>query len=160
MTFDPTFFVAASVVLFFLAAARPAGRFIAGGLDKRSAEIKKQLDDASRLKEEAQVLLAGYQRKREKAQEEAEEIISHAQLEAERILALARDQLDRDLAKRTEMVLQKIAQAEDSVVQEIRDQAVDITISAARRIIVEQLQKEDADDIVRAAIGNIEGKLH
>ena len=113
-----------------------------------------------RLKEEAQAVLALYQRKQKKTLENSEEIIAHAKSEAERIIENAKSSIEDEIAKRTSMAIQKIAQAEVRVIQEIRDNAVDITVSAARSIIMENLDKDVADSVIDIAISDIGRKLN
>ena len=160
MHFDASFWVAVAFCLFILLVAKPIGRAMGSSLDGRSARIKSELDDAMRLKEEAQAVLALYQRKQKKTIENAEEIIDHARSEAERIIASAKETLRDDIAKRTELAIQKIAQAENQVVAEIRDNAVDITVSAAKTLIMDNLNKEISDEIIDTAIGDIGRKFH
>lgn len=160
MHFDESFWVAVSFFTFIFLVAKPVGRFIAAGLDKRSHTIKEELDEAMRLKEEAQALLASYQRKQRKAVEEAEEILDHARDEAERITRQAQSHLEQEIAKRTEIALQKIAQAQTSVVQEIRDNAVDITVSASRMLLEKHLDKKRAEELITDAVSSIDRKLH
>jgi len=160
MSFDATFWVALSFFIFIFLVAKPIGRAIGGALDNRSSKIKSELDDAMRLKEEAQAVLALYQRKQKKTLENSEEIIAHAKSEAERIIENAKSSIEDEIEKRTTLAVQKIAQTEARVVQEIRENAVDITISAAREIIMEDLDKDVADSVIDTAISDIGRKLN
>lgn len=160
MQFDEAFFVAVSFVIFVLLVARPLGGLIARGLDNRADGIKKELDEAIQLKEEAQALLASYQRKHKRAVDEAEEIVSHAKQEAKRLIEETKGKLEDELAIRTKLAEQKIAQAEARVIQEIRDNAVEITINAARTLIMENLSSEVADELLEVAIANADRTFH
>ena len=160
MHFDESFWVAAAFAIFVALVASPISRFITSALDKRAARIKQELDEAVRLKEEAQALLAEYQRKQKRCLEEADEIIDHARGEAERIVSSTKARLEEELARRTEVALQKIAQTEARVVEEIRDNAVDITISTARRVLADNLGADAAEEIVGKAISGMDQKLH
>lgn len=159
-SFDESFWVGAAFILFVALIAKPVGSFIIKQLDRRSSRIKAELDEAVRLKEEAQAVLALYQRKQRKAIEEAEEIINHAQEEAARIIEISKKNLEDELKKRTELALQKIEQAEANIVKEIRQNAVDITISAAKTLILENLEKDAEESIVLKAISDIDRKFH
>ena len=160
MHVDEAFFVAISFFIFVALVAKPMARFIRSGLDTRAAKIQKELDEAIELKEEAQALLASYQRKYKKALEEADDIIAHAKKEARRMIEVAKGELEDSLDKRTQMAEQKIAQAEARVIQEIQDNAVDVTISAARTLIVENLSNEAAEELLGVAIADVDRKFH
>src|SRR3546814_12622238 len=84
---DPTFGVLVAFVIFVVAVFKPAKRAILGGLDARIAQIRTEVEEAQRLREEAQTLLAGYQRKQRQAIQEAEEIVARAKTEAKRLAA-------------------------------------------------------------------------
>ena len=160
MHFDESFVVAISVLVFVLLVGKKLGKLVAGGVDTRNVSIKKELDQAISLKEEAQALLASYQRKQKKALEEAEDIIANAKEEAERIVNGTRKKVEEELAKRSEIAVQKIAQAEANAIQGIRENAVDLTISAARQLILENMNKESAEQLVKNAIGDLNRKFH
>ena len=86
-------------------------RVITKSLDDRAARIKAELDEARKLKDEAAELLAEYQRKRQAAEGEAQDIISGAKAEAERMAAEAKTRIEDFVARRTKMAETKIAQA-------------------------------------------------
>ncbi len=158
--FDAEFWVAVAFVLFVAAVARKGYRFITKGLDARAARIEAELEEAVRLREEAQALLAGYQRKQRDAARDAEEIVEHAKAEAAR----AAEQMERDLeaalARRTRLAESKIAQAEAQALAEVRDLAVDAAIGAARRLIAENMDEGGDEKLVDEAIAELGDKLH
>lgn len=160
MQFDESLVVAASFVVFVVLAAKPIARLLAGGLDTRSAAIKKELDQAMALKEEAQALLASYQRRQKKALEDAEDIIANAKEEAQRIVSTTRKKVEEELGKRTELAMQKITQAEATAIQGIRENAVDLTVSAARQLILENMSPESAESLVEKTISDLNRKFH
>lgn len=160
MFHDPQFWVALSFVLFVLAVFKPIGKIMGSALDNRSAKIQKELDEALRLKEEAQALLASYQRKQKEAAEEAKNIIKHAQEEAKRITLEAENSLEENLNKKIQLAMQKIASYEHSVMQEVRTNSIDIAVSTVRNLVKEKLSKEVADGLVTRAINEMNKKLH
>ena len=83
---DEKFWVAVSFVTFFALAWKPVGRILASALDKRSQQIEASLAEASRLREEAQELLASFQRRQCEALLEAEEILNKAKAESDLML--------------------------------------------------------------------------
>ena len=117
---DSSFWVAVSFTLFVLALLYfGVPRRVTEALDARSAQIAQELDEARKLREEAQALLANYQRKQRDAEQEAEEIVTQARAEAERLAAETRETLAAQLERRTKQAEDKIAQAEAQAVKEV-----------------------------------------
>jgi F-type H+-transporting ATPase subunit b len=157
---DPSFWVAVSFVLFILLIYKPAGKFINKALDERALRIKNELGEALRLKEEAQALLASYQRKQKEMTEEAESIVAEAEAEAKRIAKESEQELDVALNKRVELAMQKIASYENAVIQQVKNNSVDIAISTVRSIVMDTLNKEASEELIGKAISGIDKKLH
>ena len=157
---DPAFWVAVAFVIFAAFILWKVSDKITGALDDRSVGIKKELDDAAALREEAQALLASYQRKQRDALAEADDIVAQAKVEAERLAADAEVALEAEIKRRTEMALEKITQAETQVVQEVRNTAIDVAIKAAGSLIKENIDEAKAASLINESIGDIEGKLH
>lgn len=160
MHFDATFWVAIAIVTFFVVFGKTLFGIIGKSLDSRSARIAQELEEALRLKEEAKSILALYQRKHHRMMEEADEILNHAREEAERIVEGAKTRIDEELNKRTEMALQRIATMETRVMQEIRDNAVEVTIAAARNLIMDNMGNEVAEEVISDAISEIQRKFN
>jgi F-type H+-transporting ATPase subunit b len=153
------FWVAVAFLLFVVAAYRPLRRAITGALDERSARIRAELEEATRLREEANSALAAYQRKQREAAREAEEIVAFAEKEAAQIKAKTQADLDAALARREQMALDRIAQAEAQALQEVRNTAVEVAIAAARKLVVQGLDQSRADALVAEAIAELPKKL-
>lgn len=150
-------------IAFFLVvflAFKPVSRAIAAALDARSAKIKARLDEAHKLREEAQEMLATYQRKQRDAMKEAEEIIAHAKAEAERLAKQAAKDLEASMKRREQMAMDRIAQAEAQAVREVQNLAVDVAIGAAQKVIGESLSAAQTGTLVDNAIKDLPGKLH
>ena len=156
---NPEFWVLVAFAIFIAAVGKKAYQAITGRLDARADQIKQELDEALRLREEAQALLAGYQRQQRDAGEEAEEILDQAKLAAEADSAAAAADLKALLERRTRLAEENIAQAEARALKEIRETTVDVAVSAARRLIAESLDGKRADALVEDAIGELEEKL-
>ncbi|HSK41702.1 MAG TPA: F0F1 ATP synthase subunit B [Arenibaculum sp.] len=154
------FWVAVAFVIFVVIAFKPARRAILAMLDDRTERIRTELDEAQRLREEAQTLLAGYQRRQRDALKEAEDIIAHAREEAERLRNRSIEDLDNALARREAQAMDKIAQAEASAVQDVRNLTVDLAIAASGRIIAERLDAGQSAKLVDQAIGDLPRHLH
>ena len=139
---------------------RPVSRAIAAALDARSAKIKARLDEAQRLREEAQELLAAYQRKQRDAMREAEEIIAHAKAEAERLAQQAARDLEAQLKRREQQAMDRIAQAEAQAVREVQNLAVDVAVAAAQSVIAGSLSSTQATALVDPSIRVLYSSLH
>src|SRR6185437_16059727 len=127
---DPEFWVLIAVVIFVAAVFKPASRAITGGLDARATRIRTELDEARRLREGAEKLVADYRAKEREAKADAETIVAHAQAEAERIAAQSARGLEFALERRQRMAEERIAQAEAKALDEVRAAAIDVAIAA------------------------------
>jgi F-type H+-transporting ATPase subunit b len=161
MLATPEFWVLVSFVLFvgLLVYLKVPDR-LATALDERAARISKELDEARQLREEAQALLAEYERKRRDAEKEAEAIIIQAREEAEAFAAETRHKLTETVERRGRLAEEKIAQAEAQAVKEVRAAAAELAIAAATRMIAEQVQGAKADQLVDSSIAALKGRLH
>jgi F-type H+-transporting ATPase subunit b len=130
------------------------------GLDDRAAKIRADLEEAARLRTEAQQLYADYQEKQKNAMKEAAEIVAHAQEEAKRLAAQAEADLKVSLARRQAMAEQKIAQAEQQAVQDVRGAAVNLAVDAARTMLVSAMQGGGAQAATDKAIADVRTLIH
>lgn len=160
MELDATFWAFIALLLFFaiLIYFKVPG-FITKTLDSRIARIEADLDEAKRLREEAQALLAEYERKRKAAESEAEEIVAAAQEEAERMTAEAEAALEDMVARRTKAVEDKIAQAEAQALADVRARSADVAIEAARLILADQV-KDNGGALVDQSIKDVASRLN
>jgi F-type H+-transporting ATPase subunit b len=129
-------------------------------LDQRQARIKAELDEAKRLRDEAQSLLEAYQQKRREAETEAEAILAGARAEAERIAQEAAAKLEEFIARRTRMAETKIAQAEVQALADVRAAAADAAVSAAEKILVQSARNNVADTLIAKGIDEVKKKLN
>jgi len=155
-----TFWVAVAFAVFAIAAFKPGKRILGEALDGRIAKIREEVEEAQRLREEAQATLASYQRRQREAIQEAEQIIAHAREEAERARANAMTDLEDSIARREQQAAIKIAQAEAAALDEIREKAVDMAIEAAARLLEKKMAGEAGEKFVASAIKDIPKKLH
>jgi F-type H+-transporting ATPase subunit b len=135
-------------------------RQLGKSLDDRAARIKAELDEARKLKEEAAALLADYQRKREQAEHEAQDIIAGAKAEAERLAADAKTKLEEFVARRTKLAETKIAQAEAQAAADVRAAAADAAVAAAERILAQQAKGSLAGELIAKGIEDVRKKLN
>ena len=129
-------------------------------LDQRGARIKAELDDARRLRDEAEGLLAEYKRKRQAADAEADAIIANARAEAERIAAEAKVRMEEFVARRSQVAQAKIAQAETQAVAEVRAAAAEAAVAAAEKILRESAKGEVAERLLADGIRDVKAKLN
>ncbi len=157
---DPQTWVLVGFVIFVAFFVWKAGKPIIGALDDRAARIKEELDEAQRLREEAQHLLAEYQRKQRDAVKEAEAMLSAAEDEAERVRAHAAGELEASLKRREQQALDRIAQAEAQAAAEVRNLAVDLAVAATAKVLEDKLDDKTAAKLVDGAIKELPEKLH
>ncbi len=157
---DPTFWVLVAFVLFIGAAGRPIAKAITAGLDKRADKIRADMEEAEKLREEAQDLLASYQRKQRDAEEEAKAIVAHAREESERLVVQGRERLEAALERREKLAMDRIEQAEAQAIDTVRAKTVDVALSATRDFLANKFTGKEADALVEAAIKELPEKLH
>jgi F-type H+-transporting ATPase subunit b len=137
-----------------------AHRKVISALDQRQARIKGELDQARRLREEAQALLGEFERKAQEAETEAQAIIASAKAEAERLAAEAKAKAEDFVARRTKMAETKIAQAEAQAVADVRSAAADAAAAAAEKILSTAAKGKVAEDLLLRGIADIKQKFN
>jgi F-type H+-transporting ATPase subunit b len=135
-------------------------RKVFDSLDARRARIKSELDDARKLREEAQALLADFERKGREAEKEAEAIIASAKVEAERLATEAKARIEDFVARRTKMAEQKIVQAEAQALADVKSAAADAAVAAAERILAVSAKGKVAEDLLARGIEDVKSKFN
>jgi F-type H+-transporting ATPase subunit b len=158
---EPEFWVAVGFVI-FVAVLVYVGvpKMMTKALDDRAKRVQDDLNEARRLKEEAQKLLAEYQAKQRLADEEAAAIVAGAKAEAERFAAEAKAKMEEFVARRSKMAETKIAQAEARAVADVRAAAAEAAVSAAEKILTDSVKGKVADDLLARGIGDVKTKLN
>lgn len=133
---------------------------ITGALDKKSAEIKRQLEEAHALRAEAEALLARQQSQQKDALRQVKEIAALAAEEAENHAREIRATLTATIERRSRLAQEKIAQAEAQAVKEVRDVVINVATDAARELIAEALKGDRQKEIVDDAIKNLGSSIH
>jgi len=149
---DPHSWVLFSAIVFAVVAWKKGKAPLVSMLDARTAKIRAELEEAQRLRAEAEKLLADYQEKTRHAEEAARKIIAEAKQSAAALQATAEKKLTEDLARRENQLMERIARAEQTAVQEVRRQAADLAANAAREMITQSLSTNGnklVDDAVR-----------
>ncbi|MER9847895.1 F0F1 ATP synthase subunit B [Mesorhizobium sp. M0106] len=133
---------------------------IAKALDARADKISSELEEARRLREEAQQLLGQYLRKRKEAEQEAAAIVAAAKREADMLAAEAHKKTEDYVARRTALAEQKIGQAEREAIGEVRASAVDIAVEAARALLAGKIDAKAGADLFNASLRDLKSKLN
>jgi F-type H+-transporting ATPase subunit b len=158
---DPEFWVAFAFVIFIGVLVKfGVPKMALSALDERSDRIKQALDEAHRLRSEAQAVLVQYQKKREEAEKEAQAIIVSARVEAERLAGEAKGKVEEFIARRTKMAESKIAQAEAQALADVRAAAADAAVAAAEKILVQTTHGAAAESLIAKGISDLKAKLN
>jgi F-type H+-transporting ATPase subunit b len=156
---ESEFWVLVAAIVFVALVGRKVFGALAGGLDARAARIRGELDEARRLREEAEQLLAEYRAKQQQAAADAEAIVAQAKAEAERIATQSARDLEQALERRQHMAEDRIAQAEAKALAEVRSAAVDIAIAAAREVITHEIDERRGSALLDEAIVTLPQRL-
>jgi F-type H+-transporting ATPase subunit b len=158
---EPETWVAIGFVIFLgVLVYMGAHRRIIDGIDRRQARIKSELDEAVRLRQEAQLVLAEFERKGREAEAEAASIVAGATAEAERLAAEAKARMEDFVLRRTKMAEAKIAQAEAQALADVRAAAADTAVAAAERILSAAAKGKVAEDLLARGIEDIKKRFN
>jgi F-type H+-transporting ATPase subunit b len=158
---EPEFWVAVGfVILMIVFAYVGVHRTVLTALDHRRDRIKSELDEASRLKDEAAKLLADYKARGATAEREAQDIVAAAKAEAERIAAEAKAKMEDFVVRRTKTAESKIALAEAQAIADVRSAAADAAVAAASSILAQSVKGSVADDLLAKGIAEVRQKLN
>ncbi|MBF9035373.1 F0F1 ATP synthase subunit B [Rhodobacterales bacterium HKCCE2091] len=131
-----------------------------GLLDKRAEQIRADLDEARALREEAQSILAGYERKQRDVAEQAERIVSAARADAAAAAEQAKEDLKASIARRVKQAEDQIANAEQKAVRQVRDRAIEVAVAAASDILGQQTTATEANKLIDASIAQVGQRLN
>lgn len=129
-------------------------------LDDRAETIRSELDEARNLRDEAQAVLAAYERKSREVAEQSQRIIDHAREEARLAANAAKEDLKQSIARRLKAAEEQITSAEEKATRELRNRAVDVAIAAAAKILADSTTATEANKRIDAAIAEVESRLH
>ena len=150
-----SFFLFVALIIYYKVPA-----MITAALDKRAADIGKQLDEARRLREEAEALLASYKRRQAEAMQEAEAIIAQAKDEAERLAVETHAAMEAQVVRRQQVAEDKIRQAETTAIAEVRAAAAEVAVNAARAVIADKVDAAKDNALIEKSISELAAKLH
>lgn len=129
-------------------------------LDARADGIRSELDEARALREEAQTLLASYERKQKEVAGQTAEIIANAKAEARAAAEVAKEDLKRSIERRLKTADEQISAAEDRALRDVRDRAIAVAVAAAGEVIAAKIPQADADAMLNAAISDVGQRLN
>ena len=153
---DSAFWVLVPLTLFFaLLLWKGVHKSVGQALDTRADKIRNELDEARRLREEAQALLASYHRKQKEAEEQAEAIIVKARKDAEDMAEQARKDLKDRLERRAEIAEAKIANAEAQALSEVKAKAAQMAIDTAEKLLKDNLSAANHTTLVKKGIDSL-----
>lgn len=133
---------------------------LGGMLDKRAQGIQAELDEAKALREEAQTILASYERKKAEVSEQAQGIVDRARAEAEEAAEAAKLALAASIERRLKAAEDQIASAEASAVREVRDQAIEVAVQVSAEVMAKSMSDADASAMIEASIAEVKDRLH
>lgn len=158
---DATFWAFVALILFLaLLAYLKVPAKLGEMLDQRAERIGHELEEARALREEAQQVLAEYQRKRHEAEQEAKDLVQAAKREANAIVADAKEKTEEYVARRTMLAEQKIAQAERDAINEVRARAVDVAVAAASRLLAEKVDAETDARLFKSSLEEVKSRMN
>ena len=133
---------------------------LGGLLEKRSDGIQSELDEARSLREEAQSLLASYERKHKDVQSQADRIVEKAKKDATAAAAQAEKDLAASIARRMQAADEHLASAQSAAVRDVRDRAIAVSVAAAREVLTKRMTREEAAALIDRSIKDVGERLH
>ena len=151
--------IVASTVIFIALAWKPAGKALGSGLNSRRDRIVHDLEEAARLRAEAEALLADAKLRHQSAARDAADIVAFAQAETARLRERAEADMKQSIARRERQASDRIAQAEKTAIAEIRGRAVDLAMGATAQLIAEKLTGEAGNRLLDEVVSTLPAKL-
>jgi len=155
MLSDPKVWVAISFLIFVALMGRKAWAIITSALDGRADKVRAELEEASRLRSDAEAMLRQAEADRAAAQAEAVEVLARARVEAQRVAELAAAEAEAGAKRRERMALDRIAAAEAGAIAEVRNAAADIAVTAARDVLASSVTAESDAAMIDGAVADL-----
>ncbi len=155
-----SFWVAVAFVILVVSLAKPVWKLVTVALDGKIEEIRSKIEEATKLREEAQDMLASYKRKIADAEKESEDIVTQAREEAKALKDRMTSDLEASLKRREKLAMDRIQQAEIEATAEVRAMTTEIALSATHQLLAENVKGDKADELVNDAIKELPEKLN
>lgn len=136
-----------------------AFKAIGGVLDGRGVKIQAQLDEATRLREEAQTLLAGIKAQAEESEKTAAAMLENAKAEAKRLQTEAKSKLEDQIARRAALAERKIATAESQATADVKAAAADLASQVAEQVLATRIAGATSDPLIDQALKTLGNRL-
>jgi F-type H+-transporting ATPase subunit b len=149
------FFIFIGILLYYR-----VPRMITSRLDARADRIRQDLAEAKALREEAQALLAQFERKQKEVREQADDIVAASKASAAKVAEAGKEDIRRSVDRRLKAATEQIANAEAAAIREIRDRAVTVAVAAAEEVIRSRMGEGEASRLVDESIREVGAKLH
>lgn len=160
MLSDPKLWVAISFFIFLALAWKPLIGRILAALDARGERIRAEIDEAAKLRAEAEAMLREAKARREAAVAEAETVLAHAREEAKHVAAEMQAELAASLKRRERMAMDRIAAAEAEAAAAVRAVAADVAVAATRKLIADGMSGAGHAALIDKAITDLPQRLH
>ena len=148
MTIDATFWIAISFFIFFaILIYLKVPQKMNNSLTDKINEIKKELEEAEKLKEEAKNLFADYENKIDKSKKETKEIIDSAKKESEKAIIEKTKKFHQTIEEKKKNVEQKIAQMKENALKDIKNVSVRIAIKSVEKLIKNSIDKNKLENL-------------
>ena len=156
---EPRNWVVIAFVIFFVLFGGKLWSALTALLDNRTAAVKSELEEAARLRREAEAMLREAEASRSQALTEAKAMIEGAKAEAGRVAAAATAEAEASARRREQMALDRIAAAEKAAVDEVRLAAAEVATIAARQVIADGLTADADAVLIDQAISQLPAAL-
>ena len=157
---DAEFWTGLALLVFvLLMLALGVHKALAKALDSKAAKIQAELDEAKKLREEAQGLLASLKAQREQTEKLAAEMLANAKAEAKRLEAEAKDKLEEQIKRRQELAERRISNAEAQASAEVKAAAAELAAQMAEGVLAQRIKGAKSDPLIDAAVGQLATKL-
>ena len=156
---NPRTWIGVAFIIFFVIFGRKIWSTLTAILDKRAVEIRAELDEAARLRRDAEAMLVEARSQREAAQAEAKTMLERAHAEAARVADEARAEASAAATRRERMAMERIDAAEKAAVTDVRLAAADIASKAAERVLSNDFGADADAALIDRAIQNLPAAL-
>jgi F-type H+-transporting ATPase subunit b len=151
-------FIALAVLIAILWRAKVPGMAVKA-LDDAGAKVQAQLDEAQRLREEAEALLAQIKTRREEAERAAAEMLKAAEEDAARLRVEAAEKLEEDIQRREALAERKIAVAEAQAATEVKSAAAELAAQTAEAVLAARIAAAKSDPLIDAGLKDLAGRF-
>tara|TARA_Y100000590_G_C15642372_1_gene985497 strand:- start:335 stop:832 length:498 start_codon:yes stop_codon:yes gene_type:complete len=150
MKFDATFWVAISFIIFFAGLIYlKIPKKINDLLSKMIQDIKNEISESEKLRNESKLLLDKAQEKLDKANEDSRKIINEAKTESEKLVIEMNNKFHKSAEIKKSLTEKKIFQMKESAIKEIKDTSAKIAIEAVKKIISTSIDKSKLDNLFK-----------